>query len=145
MMGGGRGVELGSPRFWHSGGVPGLLGRGGWKGWQGTRDNVSWNSLKKVPEAKDNAVLSKCAAAAKPQETLHPPNQVLHQSTPRPDSTGTWGWIITHDRGADETPRGQRPGLCSSSASSHLRDPEKLTCRCRLLSRGEQEVSNNTQ
>ena len=84
-------VEVGRVRepkvlaFW--GGFPGLLGRGGWKCWGDTSDSVSWNSLKKVPEAKDNAALSKYAAAVKPQETLHPPNQAKCYTKAPPDQT----------------------------------------------------------
>ena len=78
-----------------------------------------------------------CKTTGNPPPTK--PSQVLHQSTPRPGSARTWGWIIIHHRGADETPRGQRPGLCLNSASSHLRHPENLTCRCRLWVQGSRE------
>lgn len=59
QRGGGRGGARRSPRRWvesgtpgvqHSGGFPGLLGRGRWKGCRDTSDSLGCSILRKVPK-----------------------------------------------------------------------------------------------
>lgn len=50
-------MELGSLGVWHSGGFPGLFGTGGRKGGGDTSDDLARSSLRKVPRAKDDAII----------------------------------------------------------------------------------------
>lgn len=45
-----RWVESGTPGVQHSGGFPGLLGRGRWKGCRDTSDSLGCSILRKVPK-----------------------------------------------------------------------------------------------
>lgn len=61
--------RLGEPRAWHSGWFPGLHNRGGWTGAGDASSNLTWSSLRKVPNTEDDALMLNVQGGEKPQES----------------------------------------------------------------------------